>query len=123
MTISFHDLQRENMELRHAIGKLMASNEDHSTPLPCQLTISQEIIARFLRKRSPNPVSREAIHAELYAFRHEADQPNIKTIDVLIWQVRKRLLKVGITVTNDFGRGWFLDAAAAKRWDQLAATR
>lgn len=123
MTLHQRDLHRENVELRHKLDSLLAELERRDEPLPCRLTPSEEIIARLLRSRSPNLVTRETLFAALYAFRSEGDEPEIRSVDVLLSHARKRLSAVGITVENEWGRGWKITAASAARWDELAKAR
>lgn len=123
MTMHQRDLHRENVELRHKLDSLLAELERRGEPLPCNLTASEEIIARMLRSRSPGLVTREALHAALYAFRPESQEPTLQNVDVLLSHARKRLVAVGITIDNEWGRGWKMSRASAARWDELSKAR
>ncbi len=123
MTLHQRDLRRENVELRHKLDSLLAELERRGEPLPCRLTPSEEIIARMLRSRSPNLVTREALHMALYAYRSEDDEPEVRAVDVLLSHTRKRLKTVAIAIENEWGRGWRMNSASAARWDVLAKAR
>ena len=123
MTMHPRDLQRENVELRHKLDSLLAELERRGEPLPCDLTPSEEIIARMLRSRSPNLVTREALHIALYAYRMEEDEPEVRAVEVMLCHARKKLRAVAIGIENEWGRGWRMNAASASRWDVLAKAR
>lgn len=123
MTMHDRDLHRENIELRHKLDSLLAELERRGEPLPCDLTPSEEIIARLLRSRSPNLVTRDVLHAALYAYRSEADEPDVRAVEVILSHARKKMRDIGIAIENEWARGWRMNAASAAQWDKLAKAR
>lgn len=123
MNISQRDLHRENIHLRHRLDTLLAELERRGDPLPCDLTKSQAILACMLRSRSPSIVTREAMHASLYAFRSEAEEPALGAVDVLLYHTRRQLSAAGISFRNDHGRGWYMPPGDAAKWDRAVNAR
>lgn len=69
------------------------------------LTLAQCKILGVIRKRR-RIAPRQMIHGYVYGGRPECDQPDIKIIDVLISQARKKLRPLGIEIETGWGTGY-----------------
>lgn len=70
-----------------------------------QMPPTQTQIVALLLKRDVVP--RESLYRALYSDR-PGDGPDMKVIDVLMVQVRKRLAALDVTLKTAYRRGWYL---------------
>lgn len=117
------ELRHENHLLKSRLDAVLAALDGRTRPSPVAMSVSEEIVAQLLRDRQPHTVTRSALFAVLYVFRAEADEPDMKVIDVWICKVRRKLAPLGIEIMVDWGKGYFMPAASAEIWDQACRQR
>lgn len=71
------------------------------------LNYGEARLLETLRRAPGMALSREVLHARLYA--HDAFPPSLKIIDVRICQIRKKIAGTGIEIRTIHGMGWQLD--------------
>lgn len=71
-----------------------------------RLTKQEAGVFEQLRAASGKVLSKEALLANLYV--HEADEAEIKIIDVFVCKLRKKLQPLGVEIGTAWGRGYRL---------------
>jgi DNA-binding response OmpR family regulator len=113
-------VEKENETLRDRIAQLEALVfEETRLPVELKLTGQQERLVHFLFKR--NEASKDAILSAVYGARPDADEPEIKIIDVFICQARRKLAPFDIKIETIWGRGYFMPPASKVRLRALQA--
>ncbi len=88
-------------QMEEAFGlNLSLPNEFRLTPL------EMKIVGLLTRQ---SIVSKEMIFAGLYGARNECDQPDIKTIDVHICKLRRKLSAKDISIKTYHGMGYYVE--------------
>ncbi len=86
-------------------------------PIELRLTALETKMLSFLLARSPHPVTKEQVLEAVYT--DPDDAPDVKTIDVKIRHLRKKLAPFGVDVRAHWGVGYSIDrghAAVARDW-------
>ena len=71
------------------------------------LTPNEYAIVKKLLRRWPDYVSRDALMDDLYLLKND-DPPFDRVIDVYVCKIRKKLVGLGVGISNDMGVGWRL---------------
>lgn len=112
-------LEEENRQLHEAL------TPPRSLRLGVRLSPGEDCMLRTLLARSPNVVTRDALL--LATRRHDRStkgEPAIKTVDVWIFRIRRKLTRVApVTIANHWGVGYSLDRESAERLRALAGER
>ncbi|WNV10116.1 hypothetical protein [Tardiphaga sp. 709] len=87
-------------------GLLGAGKEDLDRLAVFGMPAICSVILGLLLKRVV--VRREAAYVVIYGNRPEAEQPQIKGLDVYVWRVRQRLRLHQIELKTQFRVGWYL---------------
>lgn len=105
-------VETENEELRERIARLEAELWGLAPmPVELRLTGKEEKVLGCLMQRPE--ASRDAIMLALYGNAPSGDdEPEIKIVDVFVFNVRKKLKPFGIEIGTHWGHGYFLDAKA-----------
>lgn len=105
---SYHDDELAALRDRvEELEALLGLQTFHATSL--KLRPSEEALLSLLLKGALVVPSRALI--VIYGGLPEADQPDLKIIDVWLCKLRRKLRPFGITIKNDWGRGYYMDAA------------
>lgn len=84
-------------------------DDDVSLIMRCTgLTKTEAMIVSLLRKRRV-ALGIEIIHQAVYGGRAECDQPDLKTIQVMMTHIRRKLRAVGIAIQTVFCVGYTMD--------------
>jgi len=78
------------------------------------------MLGLLLRKGT---VTKDMLFDALYGDRPDADVPDLKTIDVLVCQLRRKLKPHGIAFKTWYGVGYFMDEASKQKLRGLAEAR
>lgn len=77
------------------------------------LTPTEVAMFDLLVKGYPAVTTRERIYDDLYSNRPECDWPEVKTIDILICKLRRKLSAIDLEINTIWGRGWVLSPPLA----------
>lgn len=55
---------------------------------------------------SPRMVTREKLMSDVYWRRNDAEEPDIKIIDIMVCKIRKRLAPLGVVIDTVWGQGY-----------------
>lgn len=84
-------------------------------PAPMELRRQEAEVAGILLKANGRCVSKEFIYRAIYGHRAESDQPELKSVDVLICTLRKKLKPRGIEIRTKWATGHYLDPDSRTR--------
>ena len=94
-------------KLRERLAFLEAAMPPILAPTKWRLTTSEKAVLSVLSMHET--ATRENIHAALYS--HDIDgAPDLKTVDVFIFSIRKKLKPFGIKIYCRYGAGWYMSA-------------
>lgn len=126
--LGIHSLKLDNAT--YSIETLMTAyvttNEHPYDWGAIHLTAKQREIADLLRSKFGKCITRESIMAALYSARPDADEPDIKIIDVLVCKLRKVLVGSGFWIKSEWGVGYRMlegespnDGQGPRMWEGL----
>jgi two-component system cell cycle response regulator CtrA len=114
-------LREENDLLKEQIAYLTSALMGSDVlPLEWNLTESEERVMRVMISREF--ATKEAISAALY---WDKDEPSdaIKTIDVMVCRIRRKLKPYGIDIKTHWGRGFYLPAEIRRQYREQSNRR
>jgi len=111
-------VEQENEELREKIDFLeRLFIGDQLMPRQLRLTKQEgKVVGALLNNKT---VNREAIHYILYSDKPDADEADIKIVDVLVCKIRPKLDRFGIKIESLWGVGYQMPDDSRKRLQGL----
>lgn len=105
-------VEAENDALRERVRvleeELRGRGKNEETP-PLSLGLTGQEGRLLMHLLARDLCSKEQLFMALYGDRPEADEPEIKIIDVLVCKLRKKLQSENIAITTIWGHGYMID--------------
>ncbi|MCX5570602.1 helix-turn-helix domain-containing protein [Kaistia sp. K-TC2] len=114
-------LEAENAILRDRVATLERDAGLH-LHLPPGLGLTPHEARVFLALLKRDVCSKEQLMNAAYDLLHDGELPAIKIIDVFICKIRRKLKPHDISIGTLWGRGYYLDAEARQRANDMITT-
>lgn len=105
-------MEEQNAALRAAMGESFAPGA------ALGLTPSEARVLGILMKRTGGATKTQIMHAP-YADRPDADEAQVKIVDVFVCKMRRKLGRFGVGIATVHGQGYILTADGRKKLEAM----